>query len=1009
MQLIFQACEPRMEVLAGKIKSDIFAAKLSDVIEGRAPSVYQDPGEFFEKTYPTGGLKALIEAVFGRLSGAAPANNPIIRLETSFGGGKTHGLIALYHIARRGKNIKGIGRFADPGYLPDSQVDVAAVVGTDLNPGSGIDHGDAITYTLWGEIAYQLAGASGYYLAKINDRQCIAPGTQLLEKLIGDRPTLIMIDEIARHLRAAKAKAVGSDTLAGQTVAFLHSLFEFAASKEKVVVVYTLAESGDAYAVETDELKTALREAARVSARQEQVLHPTSETEIAHIVNRRLFESIDNNAAQETAEKYMEFYLKAKDQGVVLPNKAFKAEYKNEMVKAYPFHPELLDILNKKTSTIHNFQKTRGALRLLAYVIRWLWDNKGDYADAYMIQPYHVQMAVKEIRGDLTSRLTRDEFIPVVEADIYSEKGDAHAQEIDDDWLAKGQPPLGTRVAQTVFLHSITQGGASGADAAEINLSVGQPGLEFGFIEKARDQLVDKCWYMSFDGSKYRFKAEPSINKIIHDEMDNVGFTEAKQELNRRIRAIYAERYFKPVFFPEGPDEVDDSPDRPKLVIIHYDSEKVEATDSEPTALVRRIYERAGGQNAWRVYQNNLFFLVAGAPDIPDMIEKARYFVALKRITDDKDRMKTFEKQQQQELKNKLDSGQLDVRVAITRAYRHLFYPTGEASELKHHVLPIQNATEVEKEKEQQAVILRTLKDLNKALTADDKGLAADYVRSKVWQSARDDQMTTEEFRRIFCQKRSLPIVMDQEQIKKTIKDGVEKGLWVCYDGKELYDAKKVSALNLQISESFKLYTPEKAKELGLIKDRKEKGKNIDINIKLGGSGKPDKPEQKICGKCGKYPCICDFNFGPIELEAAGTPNKAFAGIIDLCRDNKIEKLEAITIEVEGADAARALGRALPQVKKANLTIEQEFRAQMGEDTLEMIFNGSWKNFREIKNLTERFGKVDPKAEVITRVELTYNQPVQVMGEEIKQLQELLNNFAIEHVKLSAREAGEES
>ncbi len=198
MKTIFDTCEPRPEVLKGELREEIFAARLKDVIEDKADSVYQNPATFFDNTYPTEGLRLLLDEALGRLTGAKAANNSIIRLETAFGGGKTHNLIGLYHAA--GGHTPGFS-FVDAALIPTpGVVRVVGVVGSDLQPRDGLEHldqGDVTTYTLWGELAYQLGGAAGYAFASGSDQDRSAPGTGLLEKLVGDEPTLIMLDEVA--------------------------------------------------------------------------------------------------------------------------------------------------------------------------------------------------------------------------------------------------------------------------------------------------------------------------------------------------------------------------------------------------------------------------------------------------------------------------------------------------------------------------------------------------------------------------------------------------------------------------------------------------------------------------------------------------------------------------------------------------------------------------------------------------------------------------------------------
>ncbi len=195
MKTIFETCVPSEEVIEGEVKADIFAAKLGDVVANKSPDVYQNPDIFFDNTYPTDGLKTLLSEAFGRLSGVKPANSPVIRLETSFGGGKMHNLIALYHIARIGSSIAEADKFIPEAYIPSTLIATAVLVGTDLDPSSGVRHGGVITYTLWGELAYQLAGKAGYELMKANDTDKTAPGTDVLDRILEEKPALIIPKE----------------------------------------------------------------------------------------------------------------------------------------------------------------------------------------------------------------------------------------------------------------------------------------------------------------------------------------------------------------------------------------------------------------------------------------------------------------------------------------------------------------------------------------------------------------------------------------------------------------------------------------------------------------------------------------------------------------------------------------------------------------------------------------------------------------------------------------------
>jgi predicted AAA+ superfamily ATPase len=248
---IFNTCIPRAEIQAGELSVDLFAAKIRPVVEGNAPLVYKDANTFFANTFPTDGIKTLIREVFGRLTGAA-SGSPVIRLETSFGGGKTHDEIAIWHICKQGRHINGLDRFANLTLIPDYAVQVAAIDGRDLDPENGVHHASTgiTTLTLWGEIAYQIGGIEGYQLLRGSDTSGISPGTSVLERLTAGKPTVIILDEIARYLRAAEAKEVGRSTLSKQVVAFLFSLMDLAASLNNLILVYSLASASDTFSEE---------------------------------------------------------------------------------------------------------------------------------------------------------------------------------------------------------------------------------------------------------------------------------------------------------------------------------------------------------------------------------------------------------------------------------------------------------------------------------------------------------------------------------------------------------------------------------------------------------------------------------------------------------------------------------------------------------------------------------------------------------------------------------------
>jgi len=1009
MKTIFDSCEPRSEVLKGELKEEIFAARLRDVIIGQADPVYQHPATFFDNTYPTEGLKLLLDEALGRLTSLKPASNAIIRLETAFGGGKTHNLIALYHAARGHRPGASL---VDAALIPTpDSIRVVGVVGSDLQPSTGLAHTGFRTYTLWGEIVAQLTSDQDPDLIERSERDRVAPGTGLWEELIGDRPTLIMLDEVARHLRAAKAvpTTTGKSDLAEQTVAFLMSLFEFAASREQVVVVYTLADPQDAFGKETEELRQDLAEARRVSARQERVITPTGETEISAIVTHRLFRHIDRAAGQATAAAYAAYFKKALEQGADLPSRAARAEYAQEMVNDYPFHPELLTTLNRKTSTIPNFQKTRGALRLLAMVIRHLWETRP--SDAYLIHPSHLDLAVEEIANDLTSRLERPAFKQVIEADIVSPKAGspAHAQVIDAPWLEAGKPPYARRTAITAFLHSLTQGIASGVDPAGLALAVLQPDDDPTLVTKAAERLYDIGWFFDWDGHRYRFKTEPSLNKIITDEMGLVGRTKAKAELDGRIRQVWKTGYFKPAHFPSEANDVDDDADKPKLVVIHYDAATSQASAAAPAELVRKLFDYFGALEGYRTFKNNVLFLVADEDQVDNMVQVAQRYLAIGRITGDAQRMAEFHQEQRKKLKKMGEAAELDVRVAITKAYKYLYYPSADApqkhSNLARETLPPQDQGEVNQD--QSNVVLRVLKQLQKVLTADDPTLPAAFVRAKAWDAGQV-AISTEELRLAFARRMGLRMLLDLNQLKKTVRNGVSQGTWVYYDtaGQIGYGTASPAPM-VQISEDAVLYTPEEARRLGLPIKGEEKKEIIGPEATCPVCHRPQR--ECICGQacpvCEQDPCICERR---VRLHAEGAPAQAFQGLLDQCHDQGVASLSRLFVRIEGKDRegateARAVGLAIPQLGKGQFRVEQSFNAEFGEgELLSLNFNGDWDRYKRLKQVTDPFGQEADKLLVRTTLRADFPDGLAVGSDQFQTLHEVFTTLGFGHTVLDA-------
>jgi len=192
---VFETCVPREDVLKGTIADADFAADLAKVIRGIAPDDCQKPDCFFANTYPTQGLKNLLRNVLARLTGDSSAAACIFRLDTSYGGGKTHGLIALTHAANGMKGVATIAEFVDPKLVPHTRIRIAAFDGENADPANGRTmEGGILAHTPWGELACSLAGKTGYERVRKSDESHTAPGAETLAELFGGEPCLILLE-----------------------------------------------------------------------------------------------------------------------------------------------------------------------------------------------------------------------------------------------------------------------------------------------------------------------------------------------------------------------------------------------------------------------------------------------------------------------------------------------------------------------------------------------------------------------------------------------------------------------------------------------------------------------------------------------------------------------------------------------------------------------------------------------------------------------------------------------
>ncbi|RLB09066.1 MAG: hypothetical protein DRG59_03430 [Deltaproteobacteria bacterium] len=814
---ILQTCQPRSDILTSEFNPEIFTANLGEVVrfyKGEKTStsdIYTDAEKFFtDATYPTQGLLNLFRNVLRRVTkndGTAPGTT---RLESGFGGGKTHGLIGIVHLIKHGTKLKHFVSFIEPDLLPSPDtVRFAGIVGTELDLHKTIGK-KTKTHTLWGEIALQLGGHQLYEELEPEVSSLSAPGKQFFDKVFGNQPCVILIDELAQYATRLKFDHPGAEQ---QLSAFLLALMGYSASRNNLSIVITLAGGSDIFGTETERLRETIeneggktvqinevdqeiRQLAQdlrtISARQEQAITPVTPDELPRIMAKRLFENIDYLAAEQTAFQYVEMYSKSSE----VPGFSKELRYQKIIEKHYPFHPTLIDLLDRKLSIIPTFQRTRGLLRVLTLTIRTIWEKQ---LDIPLIHSCHIDLYDSKTVDELFGRTDTSELKTVLSADIGSCAPDSQnsrlsrAQQLDREKPHPHGYPVHEWTWKVVLLHSLVgrsgEHGKSifGISKEEAALEVSFPGLEPVFVARALDSLEEQAFYLKKDPKTGKFFAslEPTINKII---------AEAEKEIiENRVNSVLAGITHEIIPEIEGfetivgvikPADIPDRADKPKLAVLDINLKKVPVKD----------FFTSTGEKA-RIYQNLVFLLVPRTVESEKETRKkfvqenisrhvnylkkiTRSNLACKRILNNPERYglkrasKPYEEIQQTYREN-----ESVIKREILSLYDSLWYP-GENGELIKRELgkgagetPETLATEIK----------RTLTDNGKLLTTDfAKTREAVYSMARLFFRQHED-LSLKKIKQAFLCQRGWPICVDENALDTLLRAGIKQGVWGIY------------------------------------------------------------------------------------------------------------------------------------------------------------------------------------------------------------------------------------
>jgi predicted AAA+ superfamily ATPase len=665
---------PHEDVLKGSFLQSEFAADLTRVKAGSATPEYQDPVLFFQRTFITEGMRLLLDSVIKRLLGKG--GDPVIQLQTAFGGGKTHTMLAMYHLAGGNaapSDLAGVSPILDAAgatELPKARIVV--LDGNQLAPNQPKKHGKIEVRTMWGELAWQLGGAEAYERVRAADESGTSPGKDVLADLVAAyAPCVILVDELVRYV----AQFEEGKSLAGGTfdsnLSFIQALTEGLKAVPNAIMLASLPES-EREAGSQRGVK-ALAALSHYFGRVQALWKPVATEEAFEIVRRRLFTRVsDEAAAKAVCRAFADFYI---ENAADFPGETQEGRYFDRLMDSYPIHPEVFERLYEDWSTLDNFQRTRGVLKLMAKVIHRLWkDNNADL----MIMPGSLPLYDADVRNEAIYYLPQG-WDPVIEADVDGDR--AETTEIESKEPLLGSIQACRRTARAIFLGSApsTQGHAvRGIEQERIALGSAQPGQTPARFKDALKRLTDRLQYLNSGNSRYWFDTRPNLRREMEERKRRFSDKEdVYPAIQQRVERLLARQVFGGihVFTPSG-----DIPDdwSLRLVVLSPDSGFSRSGQSTAVEKAGEILRSRGDQP--RQKQNRLVFLAPDYDTVSRLKDQVRSMLAWQSIVSDyeQDRL-NLDNYQKKQASQSLETARDTVGRVIRDAYKWVLAPMQEA------------------------------------------------------------------------------------------------------------------------------------------------------------------------------------------------------------------------------------------------------------------------------------------------------------------------------------------
>lgn len=741
---VWQVCEFNDDIKFGRLDPSRFAVELHSVLDGTADRVYIDPKLFLSNTYPTANMRFILREALRRLS--SRGGQPVFILDTEFGGGKTHTLLLLYHVFKN----KALGTAYIRELGIDREVDVLEVPEVRV---VAIDCRKVKRNTLWGELADNL-GCYEDFKAEDLEMQPIHDIGRI--KALFKAPTLILMDELPDYLLKAAAKRVGETTLSDLTLSFILNLISAVASSRDSMLIISLTGKQSLYERYVQTFKNAYQKtlisftieelhnkAMEAFSRQAQYIVPISKEEVSKVIRWRLVKSIkDEDEVKRIVKAYCSYY---REKGILID-----PAYEEKIESAYPFHPFLIDVLYDRISTIEDFNKTRGMLRLLAMVLHRIYRDR---VECKIVSTGDIPLHDPEIKDELTSKLGKGELRPVIETDCINK-----ARSIDERRKVK----VAEKVARTIYVYSLIGAAKiSGIRPGEIKLAVCQPGIDPALLDEVLKEMEDDFWYLKSEGGAYYFDKEPNINKIIYDYRNEVRPEEVRNIIQENLdKLLPSVQGVKCIVWER--EKLEDDPESLKIFAIDYK----DLVRSDETSTIEGILEsRYGG--GIRSYRNTIIMLVPDMDSVNVLFESATLLRAIEkakmdeRIRLDKDRLKR--------IAEKLETVKGHLVLDIQNVYSRVAYPRIGDGKLQVDDIGF------EEKKTLTDMVLSLLRRRGKLVDSLSPSVILDILRA---EGARREKIQVKDVFNLFRTDRRKPFILSGSVVLDAIRNGVRQGMF---------------------------------------------------------------------------------------------------------------------------------------------------------------------------------------------------------------------------------------